>query len=155
VKLTVPGLDGLYSGEITITNLNSRPTVPLSWPIELNLNLVPAGVSQLYLRGSPYFGHVGSTIDLANVSLGSDFDLQATLVLNVGNSNNPFSTSIQRNVRFHGGRMAVGGGLAAGSNLGLFGDYQEQISGPPSVDIQLSGFFSITAKTDKQALEEK
>lgn len=149
VKLTVPELDGLYSGEITQTNLQGRLSYPLTWPVEMQLNL--RGMSVLRTTGSPNFS---ADVVLTNIGSMSNFDLNGSISLNPGSVGNPFSFSVQRTVRFRGSRIAPVPGQTPGMNLGLIGDYEEVLNGLPDSPLLLRGFFKLGAKTDKKSLEE-
>lgn len=149
VKLTVPEMDGLYGGEITQTNLQGRLSYPLTWPVQMRLNL--RGQSVLQASGSPNFP---VDIVLTNSGSATNFDLNGTVSLNAGAAGNPFNVAVQRSVRFRGARIVPAVGQTVGMNLGLTGAYEEVLTGLPSGPLLLNGFFSLNPKTDKTPLEE-
>lgn len=149
VKLTIPSLDGTYAGEVIITNLQSRSAIPMRWPVSLTLHL--QGLSSLNASGAPY---ITSDITMTNAGTAAQFDLSGSTTLAADDVKNPFGVTIQRVVRFRGGRILPAAGQASGMNLGLVGEYNERLIGLRSGDIVMSGFFSLNAKTDKKVLEE-
>ena len=148
IRLTVPPLDGVYAGEVIVTNMQSRSAVPMRWPIVLSLNL--QGLSTLSANGAPY---ISTDVTMPNSGTTSQFDLFGSGTLASDDSKNPFGVPIQRLVRFHGARILPTAGQAFGVNLGLAGVYEERLTGLRSGDIVLSGFFTLNAKTDKTTLE--
>jgi hypothetical protein len=149
VKLSVPELDGIYAGDVTITNMQSRSAFPMNWPFELVLNL--RGTSTLHATNSPHFS---SNIYLTNSGTLNQFDLTGAQTLQPNDPRNPFGILLQRTVHFRGARVDPTAGFGAGNNLGLFGLYEDWITGLPGGTIQLSGLFSLAAKTRKEGLEE-
>jgi hypothetical protein len=149
VRLTVPPLDGMYEGEVTITNIQSRAVAAVEWPIQLSLNLM--GQSYVVAMGSPQFPQ---DLILTNNGTTELFDLSGSISLGADDLRNPYRLPLQRSVRLRGGRIQPPADVALGKNLGVAGEYTETLTGLPAGPLILRGFFSVTTKTDKHALEE-
>jgi hypothetical protein len=126
VRLTVPGLGGIYSGEITIAEVSGRPAIPRRWPVRLTYQ--PGGFSVLHAAGSP---HLPGDVSLANFGSVTQFDLAGLVVTEANDPQNPYGIRFERMLRLQGGRVDVPPGTVPGQNLGLRGSYEETLTGFP------------------------
>ena len=149
VKLTVPGLGGIYGGDIIIAEVSGRGSIPRRWPVRLSY--LPGGNSVLHGSGTP---HLPGDLLLANLGSFTNFNLLGIVVMETNAPANPYGIRHERTIRLQGRRVNVAQGTIPGANLGLEGTYEETLTGLPGGPVVVGGRFLLNPVTDTSRLEE-
>jgi hypothetical protein len=149
VRLTVPGFDGVYSGEMILTNVAGRDSMPMILPIRLILRTT--GLTRVQGRSSPWFGR---DIEMQSYMVNDSVVLSSMISASVGEVGNPMSVPIARELSMEVRRIQATDGETKGRNIGLTGTFLETIHTGSNPALKVSGSLLLNPETDKDSLEE-